>query len=248
MTLRVFIIDDDRDNADSIADIAKMQGCDVEIAWTGEAALARFREVDFDIVFMDVKLPLMNGVETFFEFKKIRPDAKVMLMSGYSLEHLVAQAVENGALGFLSKPFATEELLGAIDQVKPRGMVLVADDDSEFAASIQPILTQYGYIVEIARTGAEALTKAAAKTVNCLVLDLRLPILSGLDVYRRLKESGWDRPTIFVTGFTSERNLAMSGLELPLTHGILMKPFDPLDLLAAIEAATDGSRAARPAA
>jgi two-component system, NtrC family, response regulator HydG len=250
MTLRVFIIDDDRDNAESIADVVKIKGFEVEIAFSGEAALARFREVDFDIVFMDVKLPRMNGVETFFEFKKIRPDTKVMLMSGYSLEHLVAQAIENGALGFLSKPFGIEELLDAIQQVKPRGMVLVADDDPEFAESIKPILLQHGYVVEIARTGAEALMRAGTKTVNCLILDLRLPILSGLEVYRRLKESGWNQPTIFVTGFASERNLAMTGLEQPLTHGILMKPFDPAELLAAIKAATNGTGVlpARPAA
>ena len=250
MTLRVFVIDDDRDNAESIADVVKMRGFEVETAFSGEAALARFREADFDIVFMDVKLPRMNGVETFFEFKKIRPHTKVMLMSGYSLEHLVAQAIESGALGFLSKPFGIEELLDSIHQVKPRGMVLVADDDPEFAESLQPILSQHGYVVEIARTGAEAVARARTGTINCLILDLRLPVLSGLEVYRRLKASGWNQPTIFVTGFASEQNLVMTGLERPLTRGILMKPFDPAELLAAIDAAIDGSAAkpAKPAA
>ncbi len=77
----------------------------------------------------------MNGVETFFEFRKIRPEVKVMLMTGFSLEQLIAQAVENGALGVLRKPFEIKDLLDVLDQVKPRGMVLVADDDPEFAAS-----------------------------------------------------------------------------------------------------------------
>jgi DNA-binding response OmpR family regulator len=240
MSVRVFIIDDDRDHAESVADVLAMRGFETELAYSGEAGLARFREADFDIVFMDVKLPGMNGVETFFEFRKLKPDIKVMLMTGFSLEQLVAQAVENGALGVLRKPFEIKELLGVLDQVKPRGMVLVADDDPDFAASLEPILAQHGYRVRIARTGAEALDYVAYGNINCLILDLRLPMLSGIEVYMRLKEQGRAVPTIFITGFPGERNLAMARLDQPFEQDILLKPFDPADLLAALDAAITG--------
>jgi two-component system, NtrC family, response regulator HydG len=245
MSMRVFIIDDDRDHAESIADVLTMRGYEVELAFSGEAGLARFREANFDIVFMDVKLPGMNGVETFFEFRKLRPEVKVMLMTGYSLEQLIAQAVENGALGVLRKPFEIKDLLDVLDQVKPRGMVLLADDDPEFAASLEPILTHHGYTVEIATSGEEALRKAASSGVNCLILDLKMPVLSGLEVYLKLKENGRDVPTIFVTGFPGEKNLAAVRLQPPLALDILMKPFDPQALLAAIEAVTSGGNARR---
>jgi two-component system response regulator HydG len=167
MTARVLVIDDDRDHAESIADILSMRGHRVEAAFSGEQGVEIFREQDFDIVFMDVKLPGMNGVETFFEFKKIRPGARVMMMTGFSLEQLITQAIENGALGVLRKPFAIQDLLHVLDQVKPRGMVLVADDDPDFSASLEPILTQHGYRVVIASTGEEALAKASADGVDC---------------------------------------------------------------------------------
>ena len=167
MSARILIIDDDRDHAESIVDILAMRGNEVEAAYSGEAGIEVFRDHDFDIVFMDVKLPGMNGVETFFAFKKIRPDAKVMMMTGYSVEQLLSQAIEHGALGVLRKPFVITDLLQALEQVKPRGMVLVADDDPDFAASLQPILTRHGYRVEIASTGQEALEKAAQDGVNC---------------------------------------------------------------------------------
>lgn len=238
MTTRVFVIDDDRDHAESIADVLQIHGYDVELAFSGEAALKRFRETDFDVVFMDVKLPGMNGVETFFEFKKLRPDAKVMMMTGYSLEQLIATAVENGALGVLHKPFAIGDLLDVLERVKPRGVVLVADDDPEFSASIEPILTQHGYKVRIAHSGSEALNEAAAEGVNCLVLDLRMPVLSGIEVFLRLRQQGRSIPTIFVTGFHAEESAALDELRNPLNRGILLKPFDPVDLLRAIDAAT----------
>jgi DNA-binding response OmpR family regulator len=239
MTMRVFIVDDDRDHAESIADVLTMRGFETELAFSGEAGLARFREAEFDIVFMDVKLPGMNGVETFFEFRKIRPDVKVMMMTGFSLEQLIAQAVENGALGVLRKPFEIRDLLGVLEQVKPRGMVLVADDDPDFAASLEPILVQHGYRVRTASSGREALERISNDDVDCLVLDLKMPVLSGLEVYMKLKETGRAVPTIFVTGFPGERNVALAGLDPPVDRDVLLKPFDPADLLRAIDAITN---------
>ena len=66
MSRRIFIVDDDQDHAESLADILELRGYEVEVAFTGEDAIERFREADFDLVFMDVKLPGKNGVETFF--------------------------------------------------------------------------------------------------------------------------------------------------------------------------------------
>lgn len=237
MKKHVLVIDDDRDHAESIVDILTMRGYQVEAAFSGEAGIKIFRDHDFDIVFMDVKLPGMNGVEAFFEFKKIRPNAKVMMMTGYSLEQLISQAIENGALGVLRKPFAIAELLQVLNEVKPRGMVLVADDDPDFAESLKPILTLHGYQVVIASTGQEALEKAAVAGVNCLVLDLAMPLMTGMEVHRKLRESGKSIPTIFVTGFPNEKTAALAGLR-QIENGILLKPFDPRDLISAIVAAT----------
>jgi two-component system response regulator HydG len=236
--MRVFIVDDDRDHAESIADVLAVRGHHVEVAFSGESGVTRFRQADFDLVFMDVRLPGMSGVETFFEFRKIRPHAKIMLMTAYSLEELIAQAIENGALGVLRKPFDVRELLDVLDRVKPRGMVLVADDDPEVAASIETILAAHGYSVEIARTGEEALQKVADNGVNCLVLDMRMPVLSGMEVYLKLKDIGRLLPTIFITGFPNEQHGAFARLGDPFARGILLKPIVPSDLLAAVDAAT----------
>ena len=114
-SLRIFIVDDDVDFAEALAEIIKAEGYDVECAHTGAEAVARFRENDFDIAFMDVKLPDMNGVESLFEIRRLKPDAKVMMMTGFSVEELLQQAVEGGAFGVLHKPFEPTELLAAIE-------------------------------------------------------------------------------------------------------------------------------------
>jgi len=81
---RVLIVDDDRDHAESLADVLDMRGHQPELAHSGEEALDRVRSSDFDFVLLDVKLPGINGVETFLEMRRIRPGAKVMMTSNWS--------------------------------------------------------------------------------------------------------------------------------------------------------------------
>jgi DNA-binding response OmpR family regulator len=231
--ISVLIVDDDRDLAESLADVLDARGYAVELAHSGEDAVARFREHDFDLTFTDVKLPGMNGVESFFEFRKIKPDAKVVMMTGFSVEQLLKQAIENGALGVLHKPFAVTELLAMLERVKPQGIVLVADDDPDFAACVEPILTSAGYRVLIAYDGEAALRQVAEGGVDCLVLDLRLPILSGLEVFIRLKQQGKLVPTIIVTGHAQEESEDVATLRA-VAEGFLVKPFNPSLLLSAI--------------
>jgi two-component system, NtrC family, response regulator HydG len=114
MKRRIFIVDDDRDHAESIADILAMHGHEVDMAYTGEDAVRRFAEGAFDLTLMDVKLPGMNGVEAFFAIRRHNPDAQVIMMTGFSVEQLLAQAVLSGARGVLHKPFAIPDLLRAV--------------------------------------------------------------------------------------------------------------------------------------
>ena len=115
MSLHILIVDDDRDHADSVADILAMRGHHIDIAGSGEAGIAKFGEGGIDVVLMDVKMPGMNGVEAFFAIRQIKPDAQVVMMTGFSLEELVEKAMANGAIGTLRKPLAIPQLLQTIE-------------------------------------------------------------------------------------------------------------------------------------
>jgi len=121
VSCRIFIVDDDQDHAESIADILAMLGHEVEVAYNGEDAVQRFAQREFDLTLMDVRLPGMNGVEAFYELRRQRADAQVIMMTGFSLEQLLAQAMLAGAAGLLHKPFAVDDLLEAIGKVEPTG-------------------------------------------------------------------------------------------------------------------------------
>lgn len=224
-----------------LADVIELRGHTAQLAASGEEAIDCFRASHFDFVLLDVKLPGINGVDTFLELKKIRPGAQVMMMTGYSVEELVARAIDGGALGVMHKPFAATQVLELLSKVKQRGRVLIADGDGEFVGTIVPILTGAGYGIEIATTGAEALEKLIREQFDCLLLHLRLPVLSGAELYARLVEAGRTVPTVLMTG---GREDAEEDVRLrSQTCGMLFKPFDPNALLGAIDLAVSLAQA-----
>jgi two-component system, NtrC family, response regulator HydG len=237
MKQRVLIVDDDVDHAESLADVLEMRGHPVELAHSGEEAIECFKAAEFDLVLLDVKLPGINGVETFLELKRIRPSARVMMMTGFSLEQLIAQALEQGALGVLYKPFAATELLAALGQVAQRGRILVADDDPDFVDSIMPILAAADFELCVADNGRDALIEIERQKLDCLILDLGLAVIAGPEAMTRLIEVCSTLPTIIVTGaHPGDVPESLSGFGTRV-HGLLQKPFDPGSLLAAVGAA-----------
>jgi DNA-binding NtrC family response regulator len=110
---KVMLVDDDRDWVESMADLFEAYGYEVEIAFDGDTALHCFRERDYDIAFMDVRMPVMNGVDSFLAIRGEKPSAKVVMMTG--LQGSATKALAAGALGPLEKPFGFETMLAFVE-------------------------------------------------------------------------------------------------------------------------------------
>lgn len=112
--LQILVVDDDVDIANSLAEIFEMEGHLVTTANSGRDAIRACEQKNFDITFMDIAMPGQNGVESFFEIRKIKPRARVYMMTGYSVEELVQQAIAHGALGVLHKPVDVRQVLSLL--------------------------------------------------------------------------------------------------------------------------------------
>ena len=113
--MRILVVDDDTDAADSLAELFEMEDHDVTVAYSGDNAIAAFDQQSFDLAFMDIMMPGRNGVDSFLEIRKKTPDAKVYFMTGFSAGDLVERAMKEGALGILAKPLDPVELLSVLD-------------------------------------------------------------------------------------------------------------------------------------
>ena len=232
--VRALIVDDDADFAESMALVLEGRGCDVRVALNGEEAIETVRHEDFDVAFIDVRLPGKNGVETFAEMRKLRPGARVVMMTGYSVERLLEQAVDSGAWHVLRKPLDTARLVELVEKVAARG-ILIADDDPDFAESVRDVLEQAGRHAVVARDGREAVERIRDDAIDALILDLRMPSLDGRGTYLELKRTGHAVPTIIVTAYAAEDADTVQALLDMSVNGVLRKPFDPRELLDEVE-------------
>ena len=225
--LRILVVDDDEDNANSLGELFEMEGHQVLVAHSGEAAVAAYVNGTFDIAFMDVMMPGRNGVESFLDIRKLRPEAKVFMMTGYSVEQLLQQAMENGAMGVLAKPVDLDKLLQAVDKVMPSGIVFIADGDPQFGRQLKSLIETTGMNCDLIHRDDEALDADAAITI----IDLGKPLINGVEVYTRFKRAGTVRPAIIITPDGAHSADAFEALRDVAVTGILTKPFDPLSLL-----------------
>lgn len=229
--LHILVVDDDSDAADSLSELLEMEGHTVTTAYDGESAIEAYRSVDFDVAFMDIMMPGKNGYESFFEIRKFRPQAKVYMMTGFSVEQLVRQSIERGAMGVLSKPVDPQHILDLVDDIKPDGVVLIAEDDPDFGPQLAQILNDKGYACSLARTGAEALAAMRTSQIETLILDLNLPVIDGLEVYTTLKREGRVVPTLMITADAARFPKLADALNDMDVTGVLNKPFEPDVLL-----------------
>lgn len=121
--------------------------------------------------------------------------------------------------------------------------VFIVDDDAGMCAAIQGLLRSAGLRSEAYRSPQDFLRKERADVPGCLVLDMQLPELTGLEVQRALADAGVDLPTIFVTGHgdirTTVEAMKAGAMEF------LTKPFSDEELLGAIQQALARDRSAR---
>jgi CheY-like chemotaxis protein len=114
--LRILIVDDDVENADSLAELFALDDHLVSVAYNGQQAVDAFEAQQFDIGFFDVMMPVKNGVESFLEIKAAHPEACVYFMTGYSTDDLLQRALDHGAKGVFSKPVDLPRVLEALNQ------------------------------------------------------------------------------------------------------------------------------------
>jgi FixJ family two-component response regulator len=123
------------------------------------------------------------------------------------------------------------------------GLVFVVDDDAPTRESLKSLIRSVGLRAELFASAQEFLRAKRPDVPSCLVLDVRLPGLSGLDLQRRTAEAGLEIPIIFITGHgdipMSVRAMKAGAVEF------LTKPFRDQDLLDAIQQALERDRKTR---
>jgi CheY-like chemotaxis protein/signal transduction histidine kinase/HAMP domain-containing protein len=202
----LLIVEDDPHYARVLRDLARDKGFKVLVAQRGTEALALAREYHPTAVSLDVFLPDMLGW-TVLNHLKQDPATRHIPVQMLTLDEDRQHGLARGAFSFLTKPTTTEGLDAALERIKNysaprRKRLLIIEDNPSEQLSIKELLGHDDVDVSVVSTGSDSLAALDQQQFDCVVLDLRLPDMSGFDVLERLRDTPTltDLPVVVFTG------------------------------------------------
>ena len=114
---RILICDDEEGIRESLKLILENK-YELLFANDGNQCLAHLKgKNDINLVLLDIKMPQINGLDVLKQIKKIKPDVKVVMVSGYKSAETTSAAIHNGASDYIVKPFEKKEILRIIERI-----------------------------------------------------------------------------------------------------------------------------------
>jgi len=228
----LLIVEDDPHYARIMVELARDKGFKVLVAMRGTDALDLAKQYQPTAVSLDVFLPDMLGWTVLSQLKQ-NPLTRHIPVQIITLDEDRQHGLARGAFSFVTKPTSTEGVQAALARIKEyakprRKRLLVVEDDKAEQMSIAELLDSSDIEIVTTGTGAEALSLLRQDPCDCVVLDLRLPDMSGFEVLEELRADARlsDVPVVVFTGrelsaeedatlHTMARSIVVKGVESP---------------------------------
>jgi CheY-like chemotaxis protein/CHASE3 domain sensor protein len=198
----ILVIEDDATFVRILVDLIHRKGYRALVAMDGESGLRLAREYHPSGILLDVSLPVMDGW-TVLDRLKVEQATRAIPVHFVSVNDAGRRGMERGAIGFLTKPVSRESIGGALDRLLQFGegkqrRLLVVEDDAASRKAIRTALRAHHVEVDEAGSAEDALPKIADADYDCIVLDLGLPGMSGLELMEQLSAAPEAMPPVVV--------------------------------------------------
>jgi len=228
----LLIVEDDPHYARLLVDLAHDKNFKVLVANHGMEALALAREYHPIAISLDVFLPDMLGWTVLNHLKQDASTRHIPVQM-LTMDEDRQQGLARGAFSFITKPTTSEGISEALSKIKEystprRKRLLVVEDNPAEQTTIRALLDYDDVDIIAAETGAEALEALDRDNFDCMVLDLRLPDLSGFEILERIRDTASlsELPVVVFTGkelspdedarlHTLARSVVVKGVESP---------------------------------
>ena len=222
MQTSILIVDDDSLHCHVVARRLAREDYVVATAASGPEALTLMDRQKFDLVLLDLNMPGMDGLETLTRMRAEphRADTPVIMLSADTRNDLRERCLAAGAADFLVKPLVVpmvrariERCLavkaGSIESMEPQAPVgnvriLIVDDDDLSSRLLARQMEARGYVATCVNSGEAALAKLERERVDLVLLDIRMPTLSGTETLKRIRANDKTSrlPVVMVTAST----------------------------------------------
>ena len=202
----LLVVEDDPHYARVVCDLSRDKGFKVLIANTGSEALTLAQEYSPTAISLDVFLPDMLGWSVLNHLKQ-NPVTRHIPVQMLTLDEDRHHGLSRGAFGFVTKPSSAEDLDAALTRIRRfsesrRKRLLIVEDNPAEQLSVRELLGSGDIDIDVADSGKSALHALTDQNYDCVVLDLRLPDMTGFEVLERLRDNPKlkDLPVVVFTG------------------------------------------------
>lgn len=219
---KMLVVEDNFINQEIIKALLDKTKAKVLVANNGQEAVDIFTDQrDISCIFMDMHMPIMNGIEATQEIRKINKDIPIIAISAATAQEDQQKALLAGISEYMFKPIDTAVLYGFLEKyckpsqemqeikksVSKEPTVLIVDDSPANIRTLSSMLKDK-YSIKVATNGKKALEIAAHTHLDLILLDIVMPQMDGYEVCRILKENEdtADIPIIFVTAKDSQED------------------------------------------
>jgi DNA-binding NtrC family response regulator len=128
---RVLLVDDEEKFLDVLSQRLGTRGIDAETSASGEEALIKIKNRNFDAIVLDVMMPGIGGIETLKHIKKEYPELQIIMLTGQGTVGKAVEAMNEGAIDFMEKPADINKLMDKISEAKEKRVLLVMENIEE---------------------------------------------------------------------------------------------------------------------
>jgi FixJ family two-component response regulator len=199
---------------------------------------------------IDVRMPGMNGLQLQSHLAAAGYKIPIIFITAYDDRESRLRAMQAGAVAFLAKPFTDELLLKTLRSALPEqlkanaNLISLVDDDESIRRTMTLLIQSFGFQAAVFDSAESLLKSRQLDETSCLIVDVQMPGMNGLQLQRHLASSGYKIPTIFITAYDNKesRQQAMQAGAI----AFLSKPFSDELLLETIRATLlDGESTAK---
>ncbi|HEY7138910.1 MAG TPA: sigma-54 dependent transcriptional regulator [Methylomirabilota bacterium] len=172
MTASILVVDDESTTQDALGLFLETEGYCVATAGSGQEALTRIEEQEFDVIVADVVMPGVSGLEVLERSRVLNPGAAVILMTGHATVEMAIEALRKGACDYLQKPFVLHDLASCVQRLLRRRPVPPLAEVTARSPRVRPLLPSESLLVGNSgslRLVREQIARCASVSSNVLI-------------------------------------------------------------------------------
>ena len=234
----ISVVDDDESTRNSTALLIESFGFQAAGFESADSFLKSRQLQETSCLLIDMRMPGMNGLQLQSRLASAGYKIPIIFITAYEDRESRQRAMRAGAVAFLAKPFTDQLLLDAIRSallVKLRAnrkLISIVDDDESIRRTTALLIHSFGLEAAAFESAEDLLRSTQLHESSCLIVDLQMPGMNGLQLQRRLAGSGYTIPIVFITAYDNKdsRQQAMQAGAV----AFLSKPFNDELLLETI--------------